>query len=163
MSKHTARKSKKRSMRGWILIAAALVLGGGAVVFIAAAEDATRITVNSEPVTAEQVALGKAAYQDQCAVCHGATGEGQPNWKTPDANGNLPAPPHNAAGHTWHHPDSLLLEIIADGGSRPGSGMPAFKDVLSAEERVAVLAYIKTFWGEDEFSFQQQVTRQDRN
>ena len=60
----------------------------------------------------EVLAAGKALYMQHCATCHGANLEGQTNWKIPDSNGVYPAPPHNRDGHTWHHPDSVLLEII---------------------------------------------------
>jgi mono/diheme cytochrome c family protein len=63
-------------------------------------------------------------------------------------NGRLPAPPHDATGHTWHHPDRELFEITKNGpaGIAPGyeSDMPAFKDVLNDREIWAVLAYIKS-------------------
>ncbi len=65
----------------------------------------------------QQVALGAAVYQNACASCHGADGEGEPNWKTPKADGAYPAPPHDASGHTWHHGDGLLYQIISDGGA----------------------------------------------
>jgi mono/diheme cytochrome c family protein len=71
-----------------------------------------------------------------------------------------PAPPHDSSGHTWHHADPQLLEIIAQGGSMPNSKMPAYADVLSPAEMEAVLAYIKTFWGEREQQYQEQVTKQ---
>jgi hypothetical protein len=48
----------------------------------------------------------------------GANLEGQPNWKERQANGRLPAPPHDASGHTWHHPDAQLFGITKQ-GSRP--------------------------------------------
>jgi len=42
-------------------------------------------------------------YQELCASCHGVNLEGQPNWREYKADGSLPAPPHDEAGHTWHH------------------------------------------------------------
>jgi mono/diheme cytochrome c family protein len=107
----------------------------------------------------ETLATGKALYLQHCAACHGANLEGQPNWKVPDANGVYPAPPHNRDGHTWHHPDDLLLEIIAQGGAMPKSAMPGFGNKLSQGEMEAILAYIKRSWGPDELEFQREVTR----
>ncbi|RLT39622.1 MAG: cytochrome c, partial [Chloroflexi bacterium] len=52
------------------------------------------------------------------------------------------------------------LEIIAKGGGLPNSAMPAYADILTPDEVVAVLDYIKTFWGRQEREFQAQVTRQ---
>lgn len=107
----------------------------------------------------DQLAVGKQLYDANCAACHGLKGEGQPDWKVP-VNGVYPAPPHDKSGHTWHHPDQVLLEVIARGGSLPNSAMPAYADILSPEESVAVLEYIKTFWGRQEREYQAQLTRQ---
>ena len=97
------------------------------------------------------VAQGSELYQDYCASCHGAQLEGQANWRDRDAEGYLPAPPHDASGHTWHHPDSQLLEITRKGtaalvGNGYVSQMQGYEDILSEDEMLAVLAYIKSTW-----------------
>ena len=51
----------------------------------------------------ELVALGASVYAQHCAACHGRELEGEPNWRRRKADGTLPAPPHDATGHTWHH------------------------------------------------------------
>ncbi|MDP6172984.1 MAG: c-type cytochrome [Rhodospirillales bacterium] len=51
---------------------------------------------------ADQVALGKKVYADQCASCHGARLEGEKNWKLRRPEGHFGAPPHDETGHTWH-------------------------------------------------------------
>lgn len=99
------------------------------------------------------IALGKNIYAQQCAACHGANLEGQPNWRSRLADGRLPAPPHDETGHTWHHPDAMLFDVTKHGGAKnapPGfvSGMPAFGDKLTDREIAAVLAYIKSRWPE---------------
>lgn len=104
-------------------------------------------------------------YRANCATCHGPRGEGEPNWKTPNADGTYPAPPHDASGHTWHHTDALLFEIVRDGGSRYNSTsfrsrMPAWGASLSDEDIRSVLAYIKTLWGQAERATQAQITQQ---
>lgn len=114
----------------------------------------------STPNQKAQLALGQSVYDAHCAECHGAKGEGQPNWRQTDDEGFLPAPPHDGSGHTWHHPDQLLLDIIANGSQMPNSKMNAYVNTLSQEEMEAVLTYIKTFWGGQERSFQEQVTKQ---
>lgn len=102
-----------------------------------------------------QVALGRQIYGEQCARCHGINLEGQPDWRSRRADGRLPAPPHNASGHTWHHPDAVLLSITRDGtsavvGGGYASDMPGFGDVLTDTEIRAVLAFIKSTWPERE-------------
>lgn len=98
---------------------------------------------------------GEAIYADHCARCHGASLEGQPNWRMRAADGKLPAPPHDETGHTWHHPDRVLFEIVKSGLVPPHapadyqSDMPAFGDLLSDHQIQAVLSYIKSRWPAD--------------
>lgn len=98
------------------------------------------------------VALGRKVYDAECASCHGARLEGQPNWQQRDAQGRLPAPPHDASGHTWHHTDELLFRITKHGVAKAAnlkdydSAMPAYEGRLSDEEIVAVLSWIKSQW-----------------
>ena len=110
-------------------------------------------TGKADPNDREQVALGAKTYAANCAACHGAKLEGQPNWREKLPNGRWPAPPHDESGHTWHHPDGILFGITKE-GIVPGkyapdgweSDMPAFGGKLSDAEIWAVLAYIKTSW-----------------
>jgi mono/diheme cytochrome c family protein len=109
------------------------------------------------------VALGEAVYAAQCASCHGVHLEGQADWRRRLPNGRLPAPPHDAAGHTWHHPDRELFEITKQGPAAivPGyeSDMPAFKGVLDDREIWAVLAYIKGAWPAEIRARQERINR----
>lgn len=97
------------------------------------------------------VARGETVYSEYCAECHGAKLEGQPDWRRRNAEGRLPAPPHDADGHTWHHSDEVLFRITKDGIQSiapPGyeSDMPGFGEALSDAEIRAVLSYIKSTW-----------------
>jgi mono/diheme cytochrome c family protein len=104
------------------------------------------------PEDAQLVAIGRKVYAAQCAACHGQRLEGQPNWRERGADGRLPAPPHDASGHTWHHPDDVLFRITKYGVVKAAnlknyeSAMPAFEDRLSDAEIVAVLSWIKSQW-----------------
>ncbi|MEC3862914.1 cytochrome c [Mesobacterium sp. TK19101] len=103
---------------------------------------------------AARVENGAVLYQDHCAACHGAKLEGEPNWKAPDADGYMPAPPHDETGHTWHHADPLLIQITALGteaiiGGTYKSRMSGFADVLTMDEVLDVLAYIKSTWPDE--------------
>ena len=77
----------------------------------------------------------------------------------------MPAPPHDASGHTWHHPDRQLFTITKLGVNAvvPGyeSDMPGFEGVLSDDEISAVLAFIKSTWPERARDFQSEVTAND--
>lgn len=97
------------------------------------------------------VAAGEDTYKGHCAACHGANLEGEPNWKIRDADGYAPAPPHDVTGHTWHHPDGQLFALTKYGpaklvGQGYRSRMPGFEDILSDQEIIDVLAYIKSTW-----------------
>lgn len=110
--------------------------------------------VGADPRNPVLVAEGQTIYQQHCASCHGARGEGQPHWQQRQANGRLPAPPHDPSGHTWHHPDPHLFIMVKNGVAAlapPGyqSDMPAYAGVLSDRQILAVLAYIKSRWPPD--------------
>ncbi len=106
-----------------------------------------------------QVKNGAELYASLCSACHGEKLEGQPNWKEPLPDGSLPAPPHDNSGHTWHHPDDLLIEIILQGGGPLyGGTMPGFAEQIDRAQAEAILAYLKSFWGEEERRFQWWLT-----
>ena len=99
----------------------------------------------------ELVALGQTVYADHCASCHGARLEGQPGWRSRNADGTLKPPPHDESGHTWHHPDKDMFRYTKLGGQALApkgfkSAMPGYVDILSDREIWAVLSYIHTFW-----------------
>jgi mono/diheme cytochrome c family protein len=124
-------------------------------VLLAACDDAPPAGVLLRPDDAGTVTLGKKVYEARCAACHGADLQGQPNWRERDAGGRLPAPPHDATGHTWHHPDEVLFRITKHGVAKAANlkdyvtSMPAYEGVLSDAEIVAVLSYIKARWPAD--------------
>jgi len=115
-----------------------------------------------------QTAAGSELYSRNCASCHGANLEGQPNWRERKPDGSLPAPPHNEDGHTWHHTDQLLFDYTKLGGSAAlaligvtdfNSGMPAFAEALSDSEIISVLAFIKSTWSERARVLQQERSK----
>ena len=137
-----------------------IVLGAFATVAVAGAFGWTLLDESAaqgrhlQPNDPAMVATGKGIYAEQCAVCHGANLEGQPNWRQRLANGRLPAPPHDATGHTWHHPDEQLISLTKYGptaivGGGYESDMPGFFTLLDDEQIIAVLSYIKSRWPAD--------------
>jgi len=108
--------------------------------------------------------LGARVYAQNCASCHGANLEGQPNWRARNAQGRLPAPPHDATGHTWHHDDATLFGITKLGTARftglpIESDMPAFEGTLSDHEISSVIAFIKSRWPERVRAQQQAINQ----
>lgn len=144
-----------------------LLIGAGLVLVVGLGLLAASRDTPGDAGDAEQIAVGREVYATYCASCHGANLEGEPNWKQPLPAGGMPAPPHDATGHTWHHADALLFQIIKEGGqsiSPPGyvNRMPAFGAQLSDEEIWAVLAYIKSTWPEEIRLVQEDMTRRSR-
>ena len=97
------------------------------------------------------VRQGAKLYAKNCASCHGVKLEGESDWRTPDQDGLMKAPPHDENGHTWHHPDMQLFMITKHGtaklvGNGYESRMPGFAETLSDVEIVEILAYIKSTW-----------------
>ena len=106
-----------------------------------------------------RVAKGAAVYGQYCASCHGANLEGVPDWRTSLDDGSFPPPPHDSSGHTWHHADAVLVDIIAIGGKPArNSRMPGFAGQITPEETQAILDFIKSRWGKHEREFQWWVT-----
>jgi mono/diheme cytochrome c family protein len=106
---------------------------------------------------------GQDIYVANCASCHGGASGGS----------MMDYPPrHNANGHSWHHPDCQLKQIVREGGDdmtdmmrqmmAPSNAptMQPFKDRLSDEEIDAVLAFIKTMWTPEEREAQASATRE---
>lgn len=146
---------------GVLLTAAILVLGLGLVSI------GPRFMGRYGVEPTSSVTLGQAIYAERCAGCHGADLAGQPNWKSPLPTGRMPAPPHDASGHTWHHPDGVLLRITKEGpaaivGGSYESDMPGFADLLADDEIRAVLAFIKSTWPERERRYQAEMSRRER-
>ncbi len=126
-----------------------------AILLSAAAAAASAQEMPDMSVDAADLERGRTLYAEHCAACHGAGLEGQPDWRRPGENGVLPAPPHDAGGHTWHHGDRTLFDytrlggqaaLAAQGVAGVASGMPAFGDTLSDAQIRDVLAWIKSTW-----------------
>ena len=129
---------------------------------------AVLLATTVSPVSAESdLRMGERLYQENCASCHGANLEGQPDWRTRLPNGRLPAPPHDASGHTWHHTDRVLFDIVKRGpaaivGAGYESDMPGYEGVLTDDEITSIVDYIKSTWPDKERAFQSDRTREDQ-
>jgi len=121
----------------------ALIVVGGAALFGATLYAFSNVLAETDRVVLRDndpaiVALGANVYEANCASCHGADLEGQANWRSPGEDGRLLAPPHDETGHTWQINDPDYA-----------SNMPIYDGVLSDEEIIAVISYIKSTWPEE--------------
>jgi len=107
---------------------------------------------DSRAAPVEPVRRGEVLYQANCQSCHGGATGGSLR--------DIP-PPHNTNGHTWHHADQQLIDIVLNGVSFPAyeSKMPPFKDKLTEADVKAILAYIKTWWTDEQRHFQVRATQ----
>jgi mono/diheme cytochrome c family protein len=92
-------------------------------------------------------AEGRRIYRSSCEACHGRRGDG----KGPAAKALSPSPRNFVSGNfKWRSTptgslplDSDLFQTVSEGV--PGTSMPAWRKQLSAEERWAVVRYLKGF------------------
>jgi mono/diheme cytochrome c family protein len=95
----------------------------------------------------EAIGRGQQLFQTYCVLCHGSDGKG-----TGIAAKGLPHPPADLTHHFHRAPgdgDAYLFWRVSEGGQvepfkSSQSAMPAFKTVLSADQRWDVLAYVHT-------------------
>jgi len=105
---------------------------------------------------------GKANYDLYCAHCHGYSGEGQiaESLQVTLDLGMITVPPHDSTGHTWQHPDQLLLRVTREGVVNPLAQypMPPFAGTLTDEQIMNIYAYIRLWWTDEQRAHQQRVT-----
>lgn len=87
----------------------------------------------------ELLAQGKAVYQQQCALCHGETGEGNG-----PAGASLNPAPRDFTSDYWKQggEPSHVFQTISNG--IPGSSMSAYAN-LSVKDRWALTHYVRSF------------------
>jgi mono/diheme cytochrome c family protein len=104
--------------------------------------DAKELT-NPVPSTPESVAAGAQSYAKVCAVCHGATGNG--DGKLAAATAAYGVRPSNLTDDVWDHgsSDGEIFVVIRD-GIGPDFNMPGFKGRLSDTELWSVVNYLKS-------------------
>lgn len=98
---------------------------------------------------------GRGVYSSACAPCHGQRGDGE----GPAARSINPGPRDFTAGVFKFRStpsgalptESDLFRTITEGV--PGTWMPAWEDLLSEEQRWAVVAYVKTLVPDFQFEY----------
>lgn len=130
-----------------------------------------RGSVNTLSMTKDNLAAGAGLYDENCTACHGVKGDGRgeaaADLKPPPpaltgmygrpmtGMGNRGKGAHMMHGMVHHHPgmshaqamgglnlDAYNFWAISEGGEKFGTSMPAFKDVLSEQERWQILLYL---------------------
>jgi len=161
IAKMSAAPTTPPCKRRWVRCLLIIALASGIATVLA--EEQPRANTMDEA----QIARGQSIYKERCASCHGANLEGHPDWKRRLPSGRMPPPPHDANGHTWHHPDELLFGMIQRGVAAYAwkgyeSDMPAFGSILSDEEIWSVLDFLKSTWPNEIRASQADRTEQAR-
>jgi mono/diheme cytochrome c family protein len=92
-----------------------------------------------------EAASGAAIYQDRCAICHEASGEGIPGTYPPLA-GNPHVTTKDPSAAIAAVLNGMLVDISVKGRRYVG-GMPGWRTWLSDADVAAVVTYIRTAWG----------------
>jgi len=100
------------------------------------AKDAAAAVPNPVPATAQSLARGKALYETNCLVCHGAQGRGDgPVGKKFVTK----APVDLHEDYTQDQADGQLFFTLTRGRGL----MPSYRDALSTDERWHVINYLR--------------------
>ncbi len=99
--------------------------------------------VEFDEPTAESIRIGEEIFVNTCAACHGIEGNGD----GPGA-GALPYPPPRLGDHVPFHGDSTLFLWVSDGLPVDADikVMPAFRTLLTEDERLAIVDYLRATW-----------------
>jgi putative copper resistance protein D len=124
----------------------AAALGGGTALALGATLALRPLAVDANPTTylrpavayaATSIVSGQALYRTHCQACHGVAGYGDG-----PAGARLSKPPADlTAQHAADHTAGDLFWWLTHGF--PGSGMPAFAERLSPEERWDVINFVR--------------------
>ncbi len=95
------------------------------------------IAPTPEPKPVNQID-GAALFLEHCAGCHGKTGDGKGSTKLP-----RPARNFRAGGFAFGNTEEALFKMVTSG--MPGQNpMPSFADILTENERRAVVQHVLT-------------------
>jgi len=89
----------------------------------------TGVALHSTLVQAADPRNGARLYNNHCSGCHGAQG-----------NGMMPGMPNFQRGERLFKPDAALVQSL-----ERGSGvMPSFRGLMTTQEMLDVIAYLRT-------------------
>lgn len=93
------------------------------------------------PDTPQVVSHGRSLYQESCASCHGPRGLGNG-----EEGQQFTPPPSNLAAlmaMPMMRDARYLYWAIAEGGIAAGTGMPAFKDAMPADDIWSLVRFLQ--------------------
>jgi copper transport protein len=134
------RRRDGRAALAALLIGCAAVGFGGYTAASAFQAESGSVRRQRSPVPIDDTALaqGRAMYQQHCVSCHGFGGRGDG-----PLGRSLNPRPADLRIHVTEHPEGQLYAWVT--GGVPGTAMPAFRDVISEDDRWRVVAFIRGF------------------
>lgn len=122
-------------------VAAAVILRASSLTLLTVEAYPTSFQVSPTGFAAASIDRGATVYASNCVACHGVDGQGNG-----PAAASLPVKPADLTmPHLWEHTDGDLFWWLSHGIDEPGYGsvMPGFANSLSAEDRWALIDYIR--------------------
>ncbi len=124
----------------------------GVIAYVSANSRALELRASAE--NREQVSIGRLAYQQNCAVCHGLDLRGKPTWhKTVQGNALRAGSALNTVGDVWKTSDDDIYRLIARGdrpvpeGAHPVVIHPEpFGGKLTENQIWGLIAFMKSTW-----------------
>lgn len=105
---------------------------------------------------------GEINYKTYCAHCHGYNGEGQHSDTVENtlSLGMKTVPAHDSTGHTWEHPDDLLVQVILEGIDNPLNQYPmnGWGNVLDEQDALDIVDYMRQWWTDEQIAHQANIT-----
>jgi mono/diheme cytochrome c family protein len=97
-----------------------------------------RLVVNPLQLSAEDLARGRALYEQECSSCHGDDGKAQ----TARAGRLQKRPTDLTNPELARHADGELFYVVTHG--IPASKMPGYEEDFSADDRWRIVAYVRS-------------------
>jgi mono/diheme cytochrome c family protein len=99
-------------------------------------EEASRVLADPLPATPDHLAHGKQLFEIHCAVCHGASGQGD----GPVSSQTIIPAADLTAGQPTERSDGYIYATIRNGSII----MPAYGDAMSAVERWELVLWVRS-------------------
>lgn len=122
---------------------------GSTEVAVASAADAARLA-NPVPRSQQVIDRGREIYRVNCVPCHGAEAKGNGIVAASFRSAQATPPPDLTSAEIRARSDGDLFWVITNGKHDPQTlvGMPAFKGLLAAEDRWALIHHIRSLQGQ---------------
>lgn len=123
------------------ILAVAVVVGGPSLTLLTVEAFPTSFQTSPTGFAAASIVHGQHLFAGNCAGCHGANGDGN----GPAAAGLRIKPADLTMPHIWEHTDGQMFWWLTHGVDDPEGGlaMPGFGSTLSADDRWALIDYVR--------------------